>query len=277
MGLRGRHRAPWRRALALGAILVLAGCGGGSPTTQPAQASGGELVLTAFGDSITAVPGEICPDCAPFVDRYAEALEAAAGLPVAVRNLGRPSLRVEALLADLKASPSVQAAASSGDAIIVGVGTSDAPWNLTDDACDGPETAADFVSWDKYTDACIATEVERFRPAFDGVFARIVELRGGNPTILRAINRYNDWIGFEDDPTAVEVSVSYNVAWNAMICETAEAHGFACGDVARAFNGADGRTASGDLLAEDYIHPSDKGHERIAEVLVELGFAPLVD
>jgi hypothetical protein len=67
------------------------------------------------------------------------------------------------------------------------------------------------------------------------------------------------------------------VAWNAMICETAEAHGFECGDVARAFNGADGRTASGDLLAEDYIHPSDKGHERIAEVLVELGFAPLVD
>ena len=27
--------------------------------------------------------------------------------------------------------------------------------------------------------------------------------------------------------------------------------------------------------APDYIHPSDKGHERIAAVLVELGFAPV--
>jgi hypothetical protein len=62
-----------------------------------------------------------------------------------------------------------------------------------------------------------------------------------------------------------------------MICETATANGFACGDVSRAFNGENGRRASGDLLAADYIHPSDEGHERIAAVLVELGFAPLVD
>jgi len=46
--------------------------------------------------------------------------------------------------------------------------------------------------------------------------------------------------------------------------------------VGGAFNGADGREASGDLLAPDYLHPSDKGYERIAETLVELGFAPLV-
>jgi lysophospholipase L1-like esterase len=61
-----------------------------------------------------------------------------------------------------------------------------------------------------------------------------------------------------------------------MICETAEAYDIECGDVGRAFNGADGRAASGDLLASDYIHPSDKGHERIASVLIDLGFAPLV-
>jgi lysophospholipase L1-like esterase len=213
------------------------------------------------------------------VDRYGEALAAATGTAVAVRNLGRPSLRVERLLQDLTDGSTVADTAASADAIVVAVGNSDAPWNITDDACDGEATAVDLVPWEMYTDACISAEVERFRPTFDAVFKRLVELRAGRPTIYRAIDRYNDWIGFEGGvvpPEAVEVSVAYNDAWNSMICETAEANGFACAEISTTFNGADGRTASGDLLAPDYIHPSDTGHERIAEVLVELGFAPLV-
>ena len=273
---RGRRRGALGGALLLAAMLMLAGCGTGSPTPA-ASVAGHELVLAAYGDSITANPGEVCPGCTPWVDRYAEALTAATGTPVDVRNHGRPSLRVEALLQDLTSGSSAEDAAAA-DAIVVGVGTSDAPWNIADDACDGPATSVDLVPWEKYTDECITAEVERFRPTFDAVFKRIVELRVDEPTILRTINRYNDWIGFDGvvPPEAVEVSVSYVDAWNAMICETAEANGFECGDVGRAFNGADGRTASGDLLAPDYIHPSDKGYERISSVLVELGFAPLV-
>jgi lysophospholipase L1-like esterase len=273
---RGRRPGALGCALLFGAVLALAGCGSGSPTPA-ASLAGTELVLAAYGDSVTANPGEVCPDCTPWVDRYAEALTAAAGTPVDVRNHGRPSLRVEALLQDLTSGAGAEDAAAA-DAILVGVGTSDAPWNITDDACDGPATSVDLVPWETYTEECIGAEVERFRPTFDAVFKRIVELRAGEPTILRTINRYNDWIGFDGvvPPEAVEASVDYVDAWNAMICETAEANGFACGDVGRAFNGADGRTASGDLLAPDYIHPSDKGYERIASVLVELGFAPLV-
>ena len=282
MGDCGRRRGAKGRALALGTVLVLAGCSTGPTATPPVATSGAELVLAAFGDSITADPGGIyvCSDCTPFVDRYAEALTAATGTSVDVRNLGRPSLRVASLLQDLMATSSLSDTAASADAIIVGVGNSDAPWNITDDACDGPATSIDLVPWEEYTDECITTEVERFRPTFDAVFRRIVELRAGEPTILRTINRFNDWIGFEGGevpPEAVEVSVSYNLAWNAMICDTAEANDFECGDIGRAFNGADGRMASGDLLAPDYIHPSDKGHERIAAVLVELGFAPLAE
>ena len=274
MGDRRRRRGAQDGAVLLGALLVLGGCGTGSPAPSP----GAELVLAAFGDSITAEPQqEVCPGCTPWVDRYAEALSVATGTPVEVQNRGRPSLRVEALLQDLTSGSSAEDIAASADAILVGIGTSDAPWNITDDACDGPATAVDFVQWDLYTDACIEAEVERFRPTFDAVFKRLAELRAGEPTILRAINRYNDWIGFEGEvpPKAVEVSVDYNDAWNAMICETAEAHGFACGDVSHAFNGPAGRTASGDLLAADSIHPSDKGYERIAAVLVDLGFPPL--
>ena len=280
----------WLAPFAVGAVAVAA-CGIGtsslapaapSPTdapTQAPQAAGGpDYIVAAFGDSIAGEPGAVCPDCKPFVDRYGEAFAASTGQTVEVRNLGRPSLRVEQLLQELMDGSTAPGAAASADAILVAVGTSDAPWNITDDACDGAATAVDLVPWEMYTDACIAAEVERFRPTFDAVFKRLVDLRGGLPTIYRAINRYNDWIGFEGEvpPEAIEVSVRYNDAWNPMICETAEAHGFACADIATAFNGADGRTASGDLLAPDYIHPSDKGHELIANVLVDVGFAPFV-
>ena len=44
---------------------------------------------------------------------------------------------------------------------------------------------------------------------------------------------------------------------NAMLCAAAEGNGFGCADIYRAFNGPDGVKPSGDLLAEDYTHPSD--------------------
>ena len=60
-----------------------------------------------------------------------------------------------------------------------------------------------------------------------------------------------------------------------MLCEVAEAHDVMCADIYHAFNGPDGSTASRDLLAGDHTHPSEKGNEVIARVLVDEGFAPL--
>ena len=60
-----------------------------------------------------------------------------------------------------------------------------------------------------------------------------------------------------------------------MICDSASANGFTCADIYHAFNGPDGTKASGDLLAPDYIHPSQEGNDLITTVLVERGFAPI--
>ena len=138
--------------------------------------------MAAFGDSIAGAPGAICPDCTPWVDRYGEALAAATGTAVAVRNLGRPSLRVERLLQDLTDGSTVADTAASADAIVVAVGNSDAPWNITDDACDGEATAVDLVPWEMYTDACITAEVERhFRDA------RITQIYEGTSQIQKLL------------------------------------------------------------------------------------------
>ncbi|HYO19879.1 MAG TPA: SGNH/GDSL hydrolase family protein [Dermatophilaceae bacterium] len=76
-------------------------------------------------------------------------------------------------------------------------------------------------------------------------------------------------------PQAERASTAIFDSWNAMICTAAEQHGFACADIYHAFNGPEGSKASGDLLAGDYIHPSDKGNALIAETLTAQGFAPL--
>ena len=93
------------------------------------------------------------------------------------------------------------------------------------------------------------------------------------PRWPRSINRYNDWIGYPGVPKRVfrKTKMVFD-AWNRMLCSTAEAEGFGCADIYHAINGSDGITAAGDLLAEDYTHPSDEGNTSIAEVLVAQGF-----
>ena len=96
--------------------------------------------------------------------------------------------------------------------------------------------------------------------------------------MLRTINRYNDYIGATQTKltTAQEKRTKVFLDnWNTMLRTAAKANGFGCADIYHAFNGSDGLKAAGDLLADDYTHPSDKGNEVIANVLIAQGFAPL--
>jgi lysophospholipase L1-like esterase len=120
----------------------------------------------------------------------------------------------------------------------------------------------------------------------DAVYAQIVALLEGRPAILLALNRYNDSIGWCENrscpwgsttPSAFVTATHLTVdAWDRVICETAATHGFSCVDVYHAFNGPEGTDAAGDLLASDYTHPSQRGNDRIAEILADEGYAPLV-
>jgi len=106
----------------------------------------------------------------------------------------------------------------------------------------------------------------------------MVALREGKPTIFRTINRCNDWngwLGHDLPPEATEATRLTIAAGNEMICKAAEESEFMWAEISQAFNGADGLTPSGDLVAANYTHPSDKGNEVIAHVLIGLGFAPL--
>ena len=64
-------------------------------------------------------------------------------------------------------------------------------------------------------------------------------------------------------------------AFNAMICEVAEANGAVCVDLVPAFNGPEGTADAGDLLLGDHIHASKAGQELIATSIDATGYAPL--
>ena len=236
--------------------------------------------LVAVGDSIAVNSSMVCPGCIGFVDRYADAIVEATGHPVEVSNRSQPMLRVDALLDELKTDASRRDALANADIIIVSIAFNDTPWLRSDDPCDGPN--GNQPDWSKYNSTCAAAAAESFRPKFESVFAQIVALREGKPTMLRTINRYNDWIGWTsaagetNPPEATDATRVILDAWSAMVCEAAHANGFACADIYHAFNGPAGITPSGDLLGKDYTHPSDKGNEAIARVLADLGYAPLV-
>jgi lysophospholipase L1-like esterase len=251
-----------------------------APTTVPVATPtpGPDLSLVVIGDSIPYNSDDDCPGCTSFAELYRDALAAATGKSVAlVNNSEHTGLTVEQLLSGLETQQNRADAVATADAIIVGIAHNDVPMNRDDDACDG--AGGEEPDWSKFNPACLQTELDRFRPVYEAVYAKVAQLRVGKKTILRTINRYNDWIGWpEHAPPADGIAATARIiaAWNDMICTAAEANGFVCADISTEFNGPKGTTPSGDLLAGDYTHPSQKGNDLIARILVAEGFAPLV-
>ncbi len=245
-----------------------------TPSAAPSQSGAKPWSLVVVGDSIPFNGAEDCPGCTAFIDRHAARIQQDTGHAVKVTNLAQHNdLQVDGLREELKSDQNRRTALAGADIIVVGIAHNDAPWGSDTDLCDGPSTELD---WSKFTPTCIAASVEAIRPNLERIYATIFDLRAGKPTIFRTINRYNDWIEGEGvSPEAAKTSRDVVSAYSTMQCKAARATGFTCADIYLAFNGKDGLKPSGDLLAKDFTHPSDKGNEVIAGVLVDLGYAPL--
>lgn len=251
---------------ALALVLVVSGCGsGGSSSAKPKA-----LNLTVIGDSIPYNSPEDCPGCTGFVDRYATALEAETGRKVTINNYSEHNgLTLPMLLAEMD---SLDPELKKADVLLVGIAHNS---NLLAEErpCGGDRDANENPKWSLITRACSERSVAKYRPEYVELFHHLAGLRPGKQTLLRTINRYNDAIGYTGIPKRVFGKTKMVLdAWNTMLCSTAEAEGFGCADIYHAINGSDGLTASGDNLADDYTHPSEKGNKVIAKVLVGLGF-----
>jgi len=230
-----------------------------APTSSPAPSTTPRpWSLVVVGDSIPYNHPKDCPGCTGVATRYAAAIELATGREVTLTNLSEYNgLRVEGLLAELRSDAVRRKAIAAADFVLITIAHNNV-------VC---------PDWDLDREAC-ATLAEQYRATYSRVFAEVVGLRAGRTTAYRTVNRYNDVT--EPGVTEGEAAGSRLIldAWNEMVCVEATANGFLCADIYHAFNGPDGLTPSGDLLASDYTHPSDLGSERIAEVLAALGYAP---
>ena len=283
-GVRPVRRTRFVHAVVLCAALIgLAGCGGGGGAGSSPEPSGSaiptsaQLQLVAIGDSIPYNSPDDCPGCEGFVNRYGAAIQSVSNRPVQVTNLSQHNnLTLPGLLEEL---PTFNDQLGAADIIVVGIAHNSFELNV-DRPCGGGRHGPDdaLPDWSKLTPACAKASAAKYRPQFDTLFGQVAATRAGKPTILRTINRYNDYIGWQDahlTPAENQKTVVFLNEWNTMLCQTAEQHGFQCADIYHAFNGPDGSKASGKLLAADYTHPSDEGNAKIAEMLTKQGYKPV--
>lgn len=278
------RRLGWIVAISTGALV--AGCAAAQdpaasappfPSPSASSPAAPPLSLVAIGDSIPFNSKDDCPNCTAFVYQYGDALAKATGRTVQPNNLSdHTGLTLPRLLDNLD---SLSQDLAGADAIVVGIAHNSIELG-TDAPCGSPLDPATgaLKDWTKVDQACATRSAAASRPRYDELFTKVAAQRAGKPTILIALNKYNDWVGSSTlNLTADQArrTVLIHDAWSAMICDSATAHQFECADIYHAFNGATGEKPSGDLLADDYTHPSQKGNDEIARVLVDLGFAPL--
>ena len=274
--------------IALAAALVTSGCDGrggrgdGDEVARP-SAQRSPLRLTVLGDS-NASPTS-CLDCDVFGEQVAAELGATLARKVEVVNLSWELWNpVAAEVADISALVRTDAATrealAGSDAVLLLASQNDLAHNRRDDACDvAPEYPR--VAWEELTRACIDSTLRDYGRHLESLLDEIDRLRAGRPTMLRIVSAYNTAIGDDVDPTwnlpqAVEPT-TYNVARMARLqCGAARRHGGLCADAWHALNGRDGRRSAQRFLnPADDTHLTQRGHDRIAELVTALGFAPL--
>jgi len=290
--INGLRTRPWRGALFIaGVLVVLAGCGegdgdaggaGDSPSssreaasTAPSEstpeetAEAPDLRVAVIGDSIP-YGGADCGGCMAFVDLYAAELGKQSGQLVEANNLStHDGLTSPQLLTRIKTDDYYRDAVAITDILIVSTGHNDTPWAVTDDPCDGD--SGDNPVWVKYQEPCLTKTAEKQAGDLTKFLTEARKLRAGKPTVQIVTTVYNDWIGWSDAPAAAtQPSAATLDAFYKSECAAAKRVGAVCLDNYHAFNGSDGLTPAGDLLGPDYTHPSQKGHDLFARMLMDV-------
>lgn len=122
-----------------------------------------------------------------------------------------------------------------------------------------------------------AEDFDPYRDVLTSIYEIVFDLRGGEPTIVRAIDLYNpviaDWrtAGIEDECTA-----DWEM-WARTIREAADEYRVPTASMFDAFNGPghDEDPREKGFIGPDKEHTSDKGKAAMVEVLHGLGYDPV--
>jgi lysophospholipase L1-like esterase len=244
-----------------------------TPAPTPTEITGPHLTLVGLGDS---VPGGLkCTDpCRSYVLTAGDLAATALGQPVATINLAtNDGLQSDTLLHRVTTDDAYRTAIASADIVTLQVG-----WNDWQGPC----------NFDNH-ESCLEAGQKRVEPNVDGILEEIQALRAGKPTAVRVVTYYNGYLGNRYAPAIWSMPASPEnvalfdkdfrealIAFNEMLCGLAEQHDAVCVDVGPAFNGKDlDQPAAEGLINSDGIHGLAAGHDLIAKLLTEAGFAEI--
>ncbi len=226
--------------------------------------------MVGLGDSIPA--GYACPGCTPFPELYGRQLTAATGSAVAVMNLGVGGWTSADLLRSLDAGqPDAQVVAAS-EVVTVTIGANDF-YPALDTYLAGACGGADDLD-------CFTPVLPQLSSTLSAILGRVSELRVGQPTAV-LVTGY--WDVFPDGDVAAAVygpqfsaaSATLTRAANTIIQTVTERAGSTYVDLFTPFKGVDRQLDPTALLADDGDHPSQAGHQLIADLLARADLAPL--
>ena len=224
------------------------------------------LTLVGLGDSVPAASG--CP-CTSFVTLLGARLGRDTGLRVRTENLGTPGQTSAQLQAALDAGPTAMAVMEA-DVVTITIGANDFDWSSASTGhCGGANGLM-----------CYQSGLASLRANLTAVVERIRALREGRPTAIRLTGYWEIWrdgrVGREWGAAYMRVGDALTREVNKAIAGVAEAEEVAFVDLYAPFKGAMGSDDDTALLAPDGNHPSQSGHQLIADALAEWGLAPLL-
>lgn len=264
------------------ALFVLAPGAGSLPQAGAATAT---WKYTALGDSLST--GAFAPSNKGFVYVYGSYLNADTGASVTIDNDGANGWTSDSLVWALSAGGDPmgwQADCLGSNVITVEIGGNN--FRKARDAYRA-KRGGGADNLDGFRQAVAA-----FRSDFSGIVWSILQKRSKSNTIIRTMDGYNPFVAVDlktkswpsNPGTDFDVFQPFYNEVNQIIADTATYYGIPCAKVSVAFNGANGRTDpvaaglvnNGSLAVfGDKIHPTTAGHKLIADLLRNLGYAPL--
>lgn len=226
--------------------------------------------VLGLGDSITS--GQGCQGCVPFVDLYGQRVRRDTSVPTTVINLGVGGWTSSDLLASLPDGEPAARHVHDADIIIVTIGANDFLPKL-DTALQGGCGGADGL-------ACFSSALTGLHDNLTAILQRIRQLRAEQPTAVRVTGYWDVFLdGTVADqtygPSFRRFSSTLTQQVNDTIKEVSQTQDAQYVDLYTPFKGETGDDDDTPLLAADGDHPSQTGHQEIADALAQAGYAPL--